>query len=290
MSAILSATTPSNPKSPAIGTMKALIFRGVNNIGIEQVPIPTPGPGEAVIRVTLTTICGTDLHIVRGEYPVRAGLIIGHEPVGVIHELGVGVTGYNIGDRVLVGAIMPAVSATTACEAIYRNAAAPSASAPPQARSSREPASSSASNPIRSGQAWPERWARTWSSTISNRTPYPKSNAPHRRKRRGRGHRSPRHAGYFRERPARVAPRRNAVEPTRLFRKVKYPARSFRSGPRRLQNRHHALPRRKRTHEAPHGTRAQRQTGSRPAAYSHLYARPDRRSLSTLRQSPRWCN
>jgi len=107
MSAILSAVTPSEPKLAATGTMKALIFRGVNNIGIEQVPIPRPGPGEAVIRVTLTTICGTDLHIVRGEYPVRPGLIIGHEPVGVIHELGVGVTGYKIGDRVLVGAITP---------------------------------------------------------------------------------------------------------------------------------------------------------------------------------------
>jgi alcohol dehydrogenase len=55
----------------------------------------------------LTTICGTDLHIVRGEYPVRPGLVIGHEPVGVIEELGDGVTGYKIGDRVLVGAITP---------------------------------------------------------------------------------------------------------------------------------------------------------------------------------------
>jgi len=60
-----------------------------------------------VIRVTLTTICGTDLHILRGEYPVRSGLIIGHEPVGVIEELGPGVAGYQIGDRVLVGAITP---------------------------------------------------------------------------------------------------------------------------------------------------------------------------------------
>jgi threonine dehydrogenase-like Zn-dependent dehydrogenase len=55
----------------------------------------------------LTTICGTDLHIVRGEYPVKPGLIIGHEPVGVIEELGPGVTGYELGDRVLVGAITP---------------------------------------------------------------------------------------------------------------------------------------------------------------------------------------
>jgi hypothetical protein len=88
-------------------TMKATVFHGVNDIRVEEVPRPTLGPGEAVIRVTLTTICGTDLHIVRGEYPVQPGLIIGHEPVGVIEELGVGVTGYHIGERVLVGAITP---------------------------------------------------------------------------------------------------------------------------------------------------------------------------------------
>ena len=87
--------------------MKALVFHGTNQIAVESVPIPRPGPGEAVIRVTLTTICGTDLHILKGEYPVRPGLVIGHEPVGVIHELGVGVTGYEVGDRVLVGAITP---------------------------------------------------------------------------------------------------------------------------------------------------------------------------------------
>lgn len=87
--------------------MRALVFRGVNKFAVEDVPIPKAGPGEAVIRVTLTTICGTDLHIVRGEYPVRAGLVIGHEPVGVIHELGIGVTGYRVGERVLVGAITP---------------------------------------------------------------------------------------------------------------------------------------------------------------------------------------
>ncbi len=69
--------------------------------------MPRAGVGDAVIRITLTTICGTDLHIVRGEYPVKPGLIIGHEPVGIIEELGLGVTGYRIGDRVLVGAITP---------------------------------------------------------------------------------------------------------------------------------------------------------------------------------------
>jgi threonine dehydrogenase-like Zn-dependent dehydrogenase len=87
--------------------MKANVFRGKHRIGIEEVERPRAGASEAVIHITLTTICGTDLHIVRGEYPVTPGLIIGHEPVGVIEELGQGVSGYNVGDRVLVGAITP---------------------------------------------------------------------------------------------------------------------------------------------------------------------------------------
>src|SRR3954466_4494877 len=87
--------------------MKANVFHSKNKIRVEEVAKPRAAAGEAVIRVTLTTICGTDLHIVRGEYPVKPGLIIGHEPVGVIEELGPGVAGYEVGDRVLVGAITP---------------------------------------------------------------------------------------------------------------------------------------------------------------------------------------
>src|SRR5215207_7159604 len=90
-----------------MATMRATVFRGPNDIRVEEVERPRPGPGEALIRVTLTTICGTDVHILRGEYPVRPGLVIGHEPVGVIEELGPGVTGYQPGERVLVGAITP---------------------------------------------------------------------------------------------------------------------------------------------------------------------------------------
>jgi threonine dehydrogenase-like Zn-dependent dehydrogenase len=88
-------------------TMRATVFHGKDSISVEEVERPRAGVGDAVIKITLTTICGTDLHIVRGEYPVRPGLIIGHEPVGVIEEIGEGVTGYAIGDRVLVGAITP---------------------------------------------------------------------------------------------------------------------------------------------------------------------------------------
>lgn len=88
--------------------MKAVVFRGVNDLRIEEVPKPAPRAGEAVIRITATTICGTDVHIVKGEYPVKPGLIIGHEPVGVIDSLGEGLEQeYVVGERVIVGAITP---------------------------------------------------------------------------------------------------------------------------------------------------------------------------------------
>ena len=88
--------------------MKAVVFKETGRIAVEEVPKPAPRAGEAVIRVTTTTICGTDVHIVRGEYPVRPGLILGHEPVGVIEALGAGLEDlYSIGQRVIVGAITP---------------------------------------------------------------------------------------------------------------------------------------------------------------------------------------
>ncbi len=101
------AMIPVHEKQPTRATMKGLVFRGPTQIAIEEVPIPKPGFGEVVMRVTLTTICGTDLHILKGELAVKQGIVIGHEAVGVIHEIGAGVTGYRVGDRVLVGAITP---------------------------------------------------------------------------------------------------------------------------------------------------------------------------------------
>jgi threonine dehydrogenase-like Zn-dependent dehydrogenase len=88
--------------------MKAVVFRGKDDLAIEERPVPVPRSGQAVIRITTTTICGTDVHIVRGEYPVRPGLILGHEPVGVIWALGDGLEPeYHVGQRVIVGAITP---------------------------------------------------------------------------------------------------------------------------------------------------------------------------------------
>jgi alcohol dehydrogenase len=107
-SAVKQATPTTSPRpAGSKNTMRANVFAGPNDISVREVPRPRAGAGEAVIKITLTTICGTDLHILRGEYKVQPGLVIGHEPVGVIEELGEAVTGYAIGDRVLVGAITP---------------------------------------------------------------------------------------------------------------------------------------------------------------------------------------
>jgi alcohol dehydrogenase len=88
-------------------TMKAAVFVEKNRIALEEVPIPQIGFGEVLLKISTTTICGTDIHILKGEYPVSKGRIVGHEPVGTIHEIGPGVTGYELGQRVVVGAITP---------------------------------------------------------------------------------------------------------------------------------------------------------------------------------------
>lgn len=90
-----------------MATMKAAVFVEPGRIALDEKPIPQPGPLDALVRVTTTTICGTDVHILKGEYPVARGLTVGHEPVGVIEKLGSAVRGYQEGQRVIAGAITP---------------------------------------------------------------------------------------------------------------------------------------------------------------------------------------
>jgi alcohol dehydrogenase len=87
--------------------MKAAIFVEKGRIVLDDKPIPEIGPQDALLRVTTTTICGTDIHILKGEYPVAKGLTIGHEPVGVIEKLGSAVRGFREGQRVIAGALTP---------------------------------------------------------------------------------------------------------------------------------------------------------------------------------------
>ncbi|MBB3873063.1 zinc-binding dehydrogenase [Brevundimonas mediterranea] len=87
--------------------MRAAVFVEPGRVVLEDKTIPEIGPLDALIRITTTTICGTDVHILKGEYPVARGLTVGHEPVGVIEKLGREVRGLKEGQRVISGAITP---------------------------------------------------------------------------------------------------------------------------------------------------------------------------------------
>ncbi len=95
--------------------MKAAVFVEPGRIELQEKPIPEVGPNDALLRITTTTICGTDVHILKGEYPVARGLTIGHEPVGIIEKLGSNVKGYQEGQRVIAGAICPSFT-SYACQ------------------------------------------------------------------------------------------------------------------------------------------------------------------------------
>src|SRR5215472_18982136 len=87
--------------------MRAVVYHGPGNQAWEEVPDPEIiGDGDAIVRVDAATICGTDLHILKGDVPaVKSGTILGHEAVGTIVELGSAVTTLSRGDRVLVSCI-----------------------------------------------------------------------------------------------------------------------------------------------------------------------------------------
>jgi threonine dehydrogenase-like Zn-dependent dehydrogenase len=82
--------------------VKAVTFRGVGDVQVTEVPTPAPSePGDALVRVTLSAVCGSDLHIYHGRSPVDEGATLGHEFVGVVEEAGPGVRSVKRGDRVV---------------------------------------------------------------------------------------------------------------------------------------------------------------------------------------------
>jgi len=84
--------------------MEAVVFHGVGDIRLEEVPEPTvKGERDAVVRLTASAICGTDLHMIRGTFPgMQSGTILGHEGVGIVEAVGAGVRDFAPGDRVVI--------------------------------------------------------------------------------------------------------------------------------------------------------------------------------------------
>lgn len=87
--------------------MKALVYKGPGQKSWEEVPNPViQHPTDVIVKMVATTICGTDLHILKGDVPeVEVGRILGHEGIGIITEVGSGVTRLNVGDRVILACV-----------------------------------------------------------------------------------------------------------------------------------------------------------------------------------------
>src|ERR1700737_224352 len=100
------ATTSAVPLSTST-TMKALVYHGPGKPAWEGKPYPTiRHPGDAIVRITTSTICGTDLHILKGDLPsVTDGRILGHEGIGVVEQVGAGVSEFHEGGKVIISCI-----------------------------------------------------------------------------------------------------------------------------------------------------------------------------------------
>ena len=94
--------------------MKALVYKDINSVRLQDLPVPTiSAPSDAIIKITKTTICGTDLHIRQGHVATcQPGRILGHEGVGIVHSAGSSVSRFKEGDRVLISC----VSSCATCE------------------------------------------------------------------------------------------------------------------------------------------------------------------------------
>src|SRR6202050_4570632 len=88
-------------------TMKAFVYRGPGKKALEDRPMPQiAAPTDAIVKIVKTTICGTDLHILKGDVPTcQPGRILGHEGVGIVDKVGPAVTVFKLGDHVLISCV-----------------------------------------------------------------------------------------------------------------------------------------------------------------------------------------
>ena len=99
---------PATASAATLSTsMKALVYHGPGKFAWEDKPRPAiQDPGDALVRITTSTICGTDLHILKGDLPsVTDGRILGHEGIGVIEQVGTGVSAFHPGDKVIISCV-----------------------------------------------------------------------------------------------------------------------------------------------------------------------------------------
>lgn len=108
------STLHHRPLTASYSTMKALIFKGAGSVAFEDHPRPVlASPTDAIIKVSKTTICGTDLHIRGGDVATCSpGRVLGHEGVGIVDEIGASVKSFKLGDKVLISCI----SSCASCE------------------------------------------------------------------------------------------------------------------------------------------------------------------------------
>jgi alcohol dehydrogenase len=101
--------------------MKALVYHGRGKRSLEDKPKPViTAPTDAIVKITKTTICGTDLHIMKGDVPtVTDGRILGHEGVGSIEQVGASVSNFQAGDRVLISCITSCGKCTNCKKGMY---------------------------------------------------------------------------------------------------------------------------------------------------------------------------
>ncbi len=100
-------TTPRQTTTLSAATMKAFVYHGPGKYSWETAPRPQlQGVSDAIVRMTTSTICGTDLHILKGDLPaVTDGRILGHEGIGVIEQVGTGVSEFHVGDKVILSCV-----------------------------------------------------------------------------------------------------------------------------------------------------------------------------------------
>jgi len=123
--ATIARPIPTQPPAPTVSakqtTMKALVYGGPGKRALNDCPKPQiTAPTDAIVRITKTTICGSDLHILKGDVPtVEVGRILGHEGVGIIDQVGKNVSGFKVGDRVVISCISSCGKCTNCKRGMY---------------------------------------------------------------------------------------------------------------------------------------------------------------------------